>query len=77
MWLEPFGRSRDLLGLGGFVGDPSDPTKGTESGLELFYRFQLHPGGEHRPRHPVLGPERRGLGTTDAWIAGLRVAFQF
>jgi hypothetical protein len=41
MWLEPFGRLQDLAGLGLFVGDPSEASRGLESGVEVIYRLRL------------------------------------
>ncbi len=40
-WTQPFGRSQDFLGLGFWVGHPSDAKRHSELGVELSYRIQL------------------------------------
>lgn len=77
LWLAPFGRSRDLLGIGAFTGDPADTSLHRESGGEIFYRLQLSQGFSVMPD---LQYWRRGQDSGDrmeAWIAGIRFNFDY
>jgi len=41
LWLVPLAREDDIAGFGLFSGEPSDGTRGRESGGELFYHLKL------------------------------------
>lgn len=77
MWLEPFSRPRDLLGVGAFVGDPSDSSKGSEKGLDVFYRIQLTQALNITADIQYWNRRDAGDGTTNTWIYGIRGLFAF
>ena len=76
LWLEPFSRSHDILGLGAFVGDPSDSSRGSESGGEIFYRLQVSQGTHLMPSLQYWS-EDDADSDREAWVAGLRLNFEF
>ena len=69
LWLTPLARSPDIAGLGLFVGDPSDPDRGTEKSDRVLQgvqpRWLDHPGraeelAEQKAEHD--GREAGGAG---------------
>jgi hypothetical protein len=77
LWLRPFGRANDRLGLGVFVGDPSDAARGAESGGEVFYRLQLTQGVSLMPDLQYWSRSDRGGAGAQTWVWGLRANFEF
>ncbi len=74
--LRPLSRSLDVAGLGVFTGQPSDASRGTESGAELFYRLQLTQALNLMGSAQYWSRDRAG-GGSGAWVGGLRVNFEF
>jgi len=75
-WTRPFGRSQDFLGFGVWIGDPSDPDRHTEYGLELSYRIQLTQGLSLLADLQYWLREKEG-DDVRAWIPGVRVNFDY
>ena len=76
-WLQPMGFRQDFLGLGLFVGDPSDPDKGDEYGAELSYKLQLTQDISVMPDLQYWyrsDPDNQKIST---WIVGFRGNFEF
>jgi carbohydrate-selective porin OprB len=75
--LNPFGRPSDILGLGIFAGDPSDTSAGTEHGMEIFYRLQLTQALNIMPDLQYWKRNGNTTSRTDAWVAGIRINFDY
>ena len=76
-WLRPFGFSQDFLGLGIFVGDPSNPERGDESGAELSYKLQLTQDISVMPDLQYWHRDDPDGQRTSTWIGGIRANFEF
>jgi hypothetical protein len=77
IWLAPFRRSADRLGIGACAGDPSDPDRGVESGGEAFYRLQLTQGVSVMPDLQYWSRDDRGASGASSWVWGVRVNFEY
>jgi carbohydrate-selective porin OprB len=77
MWLQPFSRSQDIAGLGFFVGDPSDPDRGTESGFEVFYRLKLTQAVSVMPDLQYWSRDDRHGEGARTWAWGIRAEFEY
>jgi hypothetical protein len=77
LWLSPFGRSSDILGVGVFAGDPADSSAGTERGTEIFYRVQLTQALNIMPDLQYWKRSGKATNPADTWVAGIRVNFDY
>jgi hypothetical protein len=76
LWVVPFGRPQDIAGLGFFAGDPSDASRGLESGAEIFYRLQLTQAVSVMPDLQCWSRDDRDGEYARSWVWGLRAEFQ-
>gem|GEM_PF-1869946 len=74
---EPMGRQNDFMAVGAFVGDPSDPSRATESGVELAYRIQLTQAVNLMPDLQFWTGRDASGKRSRAWIAGVRLNFEY
>ena len=77
MWLRPFSRLQDIAGLGFFVGDPSDPDRGTESGFEIFYRLKLTQALSVMSNLQYWSRDDRHGEGPRTWVWGIRAEFEY
>ena len=77
MWLQPFKRSQDLVGLGLFAGAPSDTERGRESGFEIFYKLQLSNAVSVLPDLQYWLRDDSDGSSPRIWIWGVRSEFEF
>ena len=75
--LDPFSRSQDLVGLGLFAGDPSDSTRGWESGVEVFYRLRLTQAISVMPDIQYWWRDDQDGERARTWVWGIRSEFEF
>ena len=76
-WLRPFQFNEDFLGLGFFVGDPTDPTRGDEYGTELSYKLQLTQDVSLMPDLQYWYRNDPNGQKTSTLIGGIRANFEF
>ncbi len=77
LWLTPLARTPDIAGLGLFVGDPSDSARGSESGIEIFYRLRLTQAVSVMPDLQYWSRDDPGGGGARSWVWGIRAEFEF
>ncbi len=77
MWLTPLGRPQDIAGVGIFAGDPSDESRATESGGELFYRVQLTQAINLMPDIQYWHRNDQGAAAVNTWVWGVRLNYDF
>ena len=75
--ISPFGWEQDFLAVGAWFGDPSDATKGTESGIEISYRFQLTQSVRITPDFQYWHRRDPGSTANRAVIWGVRATMEF
>lgn len=69
---KPFGFTHDRFGLGGWWGDPSDPTLRDERGIEMFYNAQVSPYLQVTPDVQVVFDPANSTASTEV-VLGLRL----
>jgi len=77
LWLQPFDRPQDLVGLGVFTGKPSDPNHNWESGIELFYKLQLTNAISLLPDIQYWFRNDENIPDVQTWVFGLRTEIEF
>lgn len=75
--LRPFGFDDDFVGLGFFVGTPSDSQKGTEYGAELNYKFRLTQGLSIMPDFQYWYRDDSDGSKTRSWVVGIRLNLEY
>jgi hypothetical protein len=76
-WLTPFGFHQDFMGLGVFVGDPTNPQRSDEYGAEWSYKLQLTQDFSLMPDLQFWYRNDPDGQRTSTWIPGVRVNFDF
>ncbi len=76
-WLQPFEFDQDFLGLGFFVGDPTNSERGDEYGAELSYKLQLTQDASLMPDLQYWYRDDPGGQRTSTWVIGIRANFEF
>lgn len=76
-WLRPFEFSQDFIGLGFFVGDPTNPERGDEYGAELSYKLQITQDTSLMPDLQYWYRDDPDGQRTSTWIGGIRANFEF
>lgn len=77
IWLVPFARDEDRAGFGLFSGEPSDGTRGRESGGEIFYRVKLTQAVGLMVDFQYWSRDDDGAGDADSRVWGVRAEFDF
>lgn len=78
LMVNPFGRTQDLAGLGGFLGQPGASNYKRESGFELFYKLQLTQAISLTPDLQYWYRKDDGTsGNVNTWVWGLRSEIEF
>ena len=75
--LQPLGHDGDSLGFGVFAGEPTDATRGTEYGAELFYKLRLTQDVSVMPDIQYWRRSDADGGTTRTFVYGLRINFAY
>jgi hypothetical protein len=75
--LQPAELDGDSLGIGVFAGDPSDATKGTEYGAEVFYKLRMTQDVSIMPDIQYWHRDDPGLSDTRSVVYGVRINFAY
>ena len=69
---KPFGLTHDRIGVGGWWGDPTNPTLRQERGIEIFYNAQITPYLQITPDIQVVFDPANSTASSEV-ILGLRL----
>ena len=75
--LQPFGYSGDAIGVGIFRGTPSDDSRGTEYGAEVFYKLAIFQDLSIMPDIQYWQRNDPGGSNTRTVIYGIRINFDY
>ena len=77
LWLNPFSRRQDILGIGFFTGKPSKVQLGWESGFELFYKMQITNAVSLMPDFQFWFRDQADSSGLESWVYGVRSEVEF